>query len=72
MRPRLSFQRHLPDQKADIGTSTWVAGHRHPVPEEPEREPMPADHRLRLDQNQAVLPAGPTAEDEGPEGSVPV
>ena len=38
---------------------------------EAERVAVPGDHSLGLDQDQAVFPAAPPTQDQGPEGSVP-
>jgi hypothetical protein len=62
---------HLPDETPDLGPRGRAAGQRPLAPEEAERTAVPADHGLRLDQNQGVLPAAPMTEEEGPEGPVP-
>jgi hypothetical protein len=51
------------------GTPGWP-GAALPAPVAAEAAPMPADHRLGLDQNQRVPPAGPDAGQRHPEQTV--
>ena len=68
--PGRVVSRHLTDEAADLGGRRGTARQRLPSPEEAERTAMPGDHGLWLDQDQAVFPAAPATQDQGPEGPV--
>ena len=62
---------HLTDEAPDLGTRGGAARQGLPSPDEAKRAAVPGDHGVGLDQDQAVLPALPATQDQGPEGSVP-
>ena len=69
--PSWILLRHLADEAADLGAGRRATAPRLPAPEEAERAAVPGDHGLRPDQDQAVFPAAPATQGQGPEGSVP-
>jgi len=64
---------HPPDQVAKLhshGWSTGFPGTAQTPPVVPESLPPPCDHRLGLDEDECVPPAGPDSGEPGPEDPV--
>jgi hypothetical protein len=65
---------HAPDERNELSICrrSALVGSGFPAPEQAEGATVPLDHRLRLDQDESLLPAGEEAREQEPEKSVGV
>ena len=79
MNPRCAPERIRQTHSTNEGSELWIdrgpataTASAPPAPVEPEPLSVPADDGLRLDDDEHLFPAAPSAAEHGPEGSIKV